>query len=44
MEEKNKIIAVYAEEDFIKCSQFDNCKLNENDGYIISKLTEFVKR
>ena len=44
MEEQNKIIAVYAEEVFIECSQFDNCKLNENDGYIMSKLTEFVKR
>jgi len=44
MEEQNKIIAVYAEEDFIKCSQFGNCKLNENDRYILSKLSEFVKK
>ncbi|XP_065897563.1 protein NLRC5-like [Dysidea avara] len=44
IEEQNRIIAMYAKEDFIKCSQFSNCKLNENDEYIINKLTEFVKK
>ena len=43
LEEQNRVITVYAEENLIKCCQFGNCNLNGNDNYIISKLTEFVK-